>query len=183
MPCLPPSPIQFFHSQLPLLTSQVLLLHRRLFLSAFIIGVLTCPDDYLYAYGLACLPVSTSALIIATQLTFIVAFAFLLVRQKFTPFSINAIVLFTTRVGVLALHSSGDRPRGESTKQYVLGFMLTPTATALYDFLLPLIELMYDGVEELGKMLNVNSMFLVGVHFSGNFEQIKELTKRGSITI
>ncbi|XP_054788367.1 purine permease 1-like [Prosopis cineraria] len=141
--CLLPLFISFIRSRLSRQAKPFVFIDARLFLSAFVIGVLTGLDDYLYAYGLARLPVSTSALIIATQLAFTAAFAFLLVRQKFTPFSINAVVLLTTGAGVLALHSSGDRPRGESTKQYVLGFVLTLTAAALYGFLLPLIELMY----------------------------------------
>ncbi|XP_028800183.1 purine permease 1-like [Neltuma alba] len=118
-------------------------LDSRLFLSSAVIGVFMGVDDYLYAYGLARLPASTSSLIVSTQLAFTAVFAFLLVRQKFTPFSINAIVLLTVGAGVLALHSSGDRPAGVSPKQYVLGFVMTLAAAALYSFLMPLLELMY----------------------------------------
>ncbi|KAI9088126.1 hypothetical protein K1719_030103 [Acacia pycnantha] len=115
----------------------------RLFTSSAVIGVLMGVDDYFYAYGLARLPASTSSLILATQLGLTAAFAFLLVRQKFTPFSINAIVLLTVGAGVLALHSSGDRPKGVSTKQYVMGFVMTLVSAALYSFLTPMLELLY----------------------------------------
>ncbi|XP_028771865.1 purine permease 1 [Neltuma alba] len=141
--CLVPLFISYSRSRLSRHPKPFVFLDARLCLAAFVIGVLTGLDDYLYAYGLARLPVSTSALIIATQLAFTAAFAFLLVRQNFTPFSVNAVLLLTVGAGVLALHSSGDRPRAESTKQYVLGFVLTLAAAALYGFLLPLIELMY----------------------------------------
>ncbi|TKY74410.1 Purine permease 1 [Spatholobus suberectus] len=80
-----------------------------LFASAFI-GILTGLDDYLYAYGVARLPVSTSSLIIATQLGFTAFFAFLLVRQKFTAYSVNAVVLLIVGAGVLALHPAGTVP-------------------------------------------------------------------------
>ncbi|KAL6961122.1 hypothetical protein U1Q18_038885 [Sarracenia purpurea var. burkii] len=60
------------------------------FAAATVVGILTGLDDYLYAYGVARLPVSTSALILASHLGFTALFAFLLVRQKFTPYSINA---------------------------------------------------------------------------------------------
>ncbi|KAL4574923.1 hypothetical protein LXL04_021763 [Taraxacum kok-saghyz] len=45
----------------------------------------------LYACGVSRLPVSTTSLIIASQLGFTAFFAFLLVKQKFTPYSITAL--------------------------------------------------------------------------------------------
>ncbi|KAK2659852.1 hypothetical protein Ddye_006385 [Dipteronia dyeriana] len=44
-----------------------------IFLAAAVISVLTGLDDYLYAYGVALLPVSMSSLIIASQLAFTAA--------------------------------------------------------------------------------------------------------------
>ncbi|XP_015934874.1 purine permease 1-like [Arachis duranensis] len=119
-----------------------------LFFAAAFIGILTGLDDYLYACGVARLPVSTSALIIATQLAFTAVFAFLLVRQKFTPYSVNAVVLLTVGAGVLALHTRSDRPTGESTVEYVKGFVMTLMAAALYGFVLPLVELTYKKAKQ-----------------------------------
>ena len=45
-----------------------------LFIASAVIGILTGFVDYLYAYGVARLPVSTSSLIIASQLAFTAAF-------------------------------------------------------------------------------------------------------------
>ncbi|CAN1345756.1 Purine permease 3 [Linum perenne] len=120
------------------------LIKPRLFCSAAVIGVLTGFDDYIYAYGVARLPVSTSALVIATQLAFTAGFAFLLVKQRFTPYSINAVVLLTVGAGVLAMNSSGDRPENESGKEYAMGFVMTLVAALLYGFILPLVELAYN---------------------------------------
>ncbi|KAE8653915.1 Purine permease 1 [Hibiscus syriacus] len=114
-----------------------------LFLAAAFIGILTGLDDYLYAYGVARLPVSTSSLIIASQLAFTAGFALVLVKQKFTSYSINAVFLLTIGAGVLAMHTSGDRPANESNREYVLGFLMTLSAAALYGFVLPLVELTY----------------------------------------
>lgn len=113
------------------------------FIATAVIGLLTGLDDYLYAYGFSRLPVSTATIIVATHLGFTAFFAFLLVKQKFTAYSVNAIVLLTVGSGVLALHTSGDRPKGESTKLYVLGFIMTVAAAALYGLVLPMVELMY----------------------------------------
>ncbi|PIN19285.1 hypothetical protein CDL12_08034 [Handroanthus impetiginosus] len=125
-----------------------ILMKPRVFFAAAVIGIVTGLDDYLYAYGVAKLPVSTSALIIATQLAFTAAFAFVLVKQKFTAYSINAVVLLTAGAVVLGLHTNGDRPAGESNKDYWLGFFLTVAAAALYGFILPLIELMYKKARQ-----------------------------------
>lgn len=123
--------------------TEVFFMKSRVFLAAAVIGILTGFDDYLYAYGVAKLPVSTSSLLIATQLAFTAVFAFLLVKQKFTAYSINAVVLLTVGAVVLGLHTNGDRPQGESSKQYFEGFFMTLGAAALYGLILPMVELMY----------------------------------------
>ncbi|KAL4586447.1 hypothetical protein LXL04_011083 [Taraxacum kok-saghyz] len=63
----------------------------RVFFAAAVIGVLTGVDDFLYACGVSRLPVSTTFLITVSQLGFTAFFAFLLVKQKFTPYSITAL--------------------------------------------------------------------------------------------
>ena len=78
----------------------------------------------------------------------IAGFAYLLVKQKFSSFSINAVVLLTIGSGVLALHTNSDRPEGESKREYVLGFVMTLGAAALWGFILPLIELMYQKAKQ-----------------------------------
>ncbi|KAL2317664.1 hypothetical protein Fmac_031540 [Flemingia macrophylla] len=119
-----------------------------LFLASAVIGVLTGLDDYLYACGIARLPVSTASLIQASHLAFTALFAFLLVRHTFTPYSVNAILLLTLAAVVLPLRSAGDRPSGESTRQYVIGFLMILAAAALYGFVLPLMELVYKRSQQ-----------------------------------
>ncbi|KAL8458199.1 hypothetical protein ACS0TY_035914 [Phlomoides rotata] len=129
-------------------TTPFFLMQPRVFVAAAVIGTLTGLDDYLYAYGVAKLPVSTSALIIASQLAFTAVFAFLMVKQKFTAYSINAVVLLTLGALVLGLHTNGDRPKGETNKQYFMGFFMTLAAAVLYGFVLPLVELMYKKAKQ-----------------------------------
>lgn len=119
-----------------------------IFFAAAFVGILTGLDDYLYAYGVARLPVSTSSLIIASQLGFTAFFAFLLVKQKFTAFTVNAVFLLTVGAGVLAMHTSSDRPAGVSAKQYAIGFSTTVAASALYGFVLPAVELVYKKIKQ-----------------------------------
>ncbi|KAF3446983.1 hypothetical protein FNV43_RR12163 [Rhamnella rubrinervis] len=71
---------------------------------------------------------------------------FLLVRQKFTSYSINAVVLLSIGGAVLALHTSGDRPEGESKKVYSV--LMTLGAAALYGLILPMMELTYKKAKQ-----------------------------------
>ncbi|XP_030542736.1 purine permease 1-like [Rhodamnia argentea] len=129
-------------------SARLVLMDPFLFAASAVVGVLTGLDDYLYAYGVARLPASTSALLIATQLAFTALFAFLLVRQQFTPYSINSIYLLTIGAGVLAMNTSSDRPAGESDGEYYAGFFMTLGAAALYGFVLPLVELTYKKAKQ-----------------------------------
>ncbi|XP_038885637.1 purine permease 3-like [Benincasa hispida] len=129
-------------------TKLIFMREPLLFFGSAVIGLLTGLDNYLFSYGMARLPVSTSSLIIASQLAFTAGFAFLLVKQRFTSYTVNAVVLLTIGGAILALHSSGDRPAGESNKEYIAGFLMTLGAAVLYGFILPLIELMYKKTKQ-----------------------------------
>lgn len=118
------------------------------FFASAIIGILTGLDNYLYAYGVGRLPVSTSSLVIASQLAFTAAFAFLLVKQKLTSYSLNAVFLLTLGAVVLGLHADGDRPNNESSRQYLVGFLMTVGAALLYGFILPLMEFTYKKARQ-----------------------------------
>lgn len=129
-------------------SAKLFLMKPRLLAASAVIGMATGFDDYLYAFGVARLPVSTSSLIIAAQLAFTAVFAFLLVKQKFTSYTINSVFLLTIGAAVLALHTESDRPEGESNKEYVIGFVMTVGAAALYGFILPLVELAYQKARQ-----------------------------------
>ncbi|KAL3631879.1 hypothetical protein CASFOL_024863 [Castilleja foliolosa] len=80
----------------------------RVLAAASVIGIPSGLCSYLYVYGFSLLPVSTASLILASQLVFTAVFAFLLVKQKFTAYSINAVILVTLASAVLAMHTSSD---------------------------------------------------------------------------
>nr|ACG25423.1 PUP1 [Zea mays] len=117
------------------------LMTPRLLAASAAIGLMTGLDDLLYAYGLAYLPVSTSSILISTQLAFTAAFALLLVRQRFTAFSVNAVALLSAGAAMLGMNAGGDRPAGVSPAQYGAGFAMTLGAAALYGLLLHAMEL------------------------------------------
>ncbi|KAM0888819.1 hypothetical protein ACQ4PT_028093 [Festuca glaucescens] len=134
-------------------SAPLLLTRPRILLAAVPLGLAMGADNFLYAFGLSYLPVSTSAILISTQLAFTVFFAFLIVRQRLTASSLNAVALLTIGAVVLGLHASSDRPAGVSRGQYWLGFVLTLGAAALYGLMLPLVELTYKRAAGGGRVL------------------------------
>ncbi|KQJ96112.1 purine permease 3 isoform X2 [Brachypodium distachyon] len=113
----------------------------RLLAASTAIGVMTGVDNFFYAYGQAYLPVSTSSILLSTQLVFTAAFALLLVRQRFAAATVNAVVLLTVGAAMLGMNAGGDRPAGVSAPQYRAGFGMVLGAAALYGLLLPAMEL------------------------------------------
>ncbi|KAF5740181.1 putative purine transporter [Tripterygium wilfordii] len=140
--------ITYLHRRKTNSQTNLFLMKPPLFIAAAVVGLLTGLDDYLYAIGVKFLPISTLSLIIATHLAFTAGFAYLLVKQKFTSYSINAVVLLTTGAAVLAMHTSNDRPKHESEKEYILGFVMILGAALLYGFVLPLVELSYKKCKQ-----------------------------------
>ncbi|KAE9609064.1 hypothetical protein Lal_00020621 [Lupinus albus] len=127
---------------------KMVLIEPPLFLASLVLGLISGLNNFCFAFGVARLPVTTSSLILATQLAFNALFSFLLVRQKFRVYSVNTIFLLTVAAGILAMHSSGDRPSGEKSKQYVLGFVITVMVAVLDGFIYPLVELVYKKVKQ-----------------------------------
>ncbi|CAI0401111.1 unnamed protein product [Linum tenue] len=144
----------------------------RLFLASAVLGVLTGLDDYLYASGVSYIPVSTSALIIASQLAFTAVFAFLLVRQKFTAFSVNSIFLLCLGAGVLATHAGSDKPPNVTKEKYFLGFFMTVGAAVLYGFVLPAIEFTYMKATQYVSYTLVMEMQMVMFFFATLFNVV-----------
>ncbi|XP_020272444.1 purine permease 3-like, partial [Asparagus officinalis] len=107
---------------------------------------------------------STSSILISTQLSFTALFSFLVVRQRFTAYSINAVILLTVGPIVLGLSSSKDRPEGESNRKYYLGFFMTITASVLIGVILPLTERTYKMVNEgMSYVVVMEVQFVIGV--------------------
>ncbi|KAF3792381.1 Purine permease 3 [Nymphaea thermarum] len=97
----------------------VFFMTSRLAVASAALGVITGFDDFMYS-----------------------------LRHKFTPFSINAVVLLSIGSAVLGLHSSKDRPKNVNNFKYYLGFALTLGAAMLYGMILPLVELTYRKAKQ-----------------------------------
>ncbi|XP_072977571.1 purine permease 3-like [Typha angustifolia] len=157
-----------------------------LFLSCVVIGLLTGLDDFFYAYGISYLPVSTSSILISSQLAFTALFSLLLVKQRFTAASVNAVVLLIVGAAILGINSSGDRPEGESKGKYYVGFWMTLGAAALYGLVLPLVELSqmsYARVKQEVTYTLVMEMQLVMGFFGTAFSTVGMLVNKDFLAI
>lgn len=147
LPPLIASPFLRRHRNRPKLQFSTIMTPPLLFYCA-VLGILTAADNLFYSYGISYLPVSTSSLLLSLQLCFTAAFAFLIVKQRFTPFSINAVALLTIGAVILGVNAGGDKPKGERSGKYILGFGMI-IGSAMLDGLLPtLAELMCMKVKQ-----------------------------------
>ncbi|TKV97763.1 hypothetical protein SEVIR_9G517000v4 [Setaria viridis] len=117
-----------------------LLLPPRLACAGAVLGAFYAISCFVYSLGSQALPLSTSSLLLATQLAFTAVFAFLFAGLRFTPFSANAVVLLTIGPAVLGVGPGSGRPAGQSSKTYWTGFCEAVAAAALAGLVLPLVE-------------------------------------------
>uniref|UniRef100_A0ACD5YHU4 Uncharacterized protein n=1 Tax=Avena sativa TaxID=4498 RepID=A0ACD5YHU4_AVESA len=111
------------------------------------IGILIGLDNLMYSYALQYLPVSTFALVAATQLAFNSITSRLINKQRFTAHIANSVVVLTFSAALLGVGSSSD---GTSSNlphgKYTLGFILTLSASAILALNLSLFEVTFEKV-------------------------------------
>jgi drug/metabolite transporter (DMT)-like permease len=112
----------------------------------FVLGIMIAADNMMYLQGLLYLSASTYALICASQLAFNAVFSYFLNSQKFTALIINSTVILTLSSSLLAVNEDSDTPSGIPKGKYVVGFLCTLGASALYSFLLSLMQLTFEKV-------------------------------------
>lgn len=112
----------------------------------FVLGILLAADNMMYSVGLLYLSASTYSLISASQLAFNAVFSYFINSQKFTALIINSAVILSFSSALLAVDDSSGEPSGVSKGNYIIGFLCTLGASAIYSLLLSLMQLSFQKV-------------------------------------
>ncbi|KAF2317044.1 hypothetical protein GH714_011207 [Hevea brasiliensis] len=121
----------------------------KLILSYIVLGFLSAADNLMYAYAYAYLPASTASLLASSSLVFSALCGYFIVKNKLNASMINAIVIITVAITIIALDSDSDRYDYVSDHQYIMGFIWDILGSALHGLIFALSELVF--IKLLGK--------------------------------
>ncbi|MCL7035416.1 hypothetical protein MKW94_023962 [Papaver nudicaule] len=116
---------------------------RELLFYACLIGLTHGVVNFMYSYGLSFLPVSTSSLLCTINLVSTAFVSFFWVQQKFTPYSINAVVVIIMGCILLGVRGVSDHPPGVTNSQYMQGFFISIAAASGTGFILVSAQVAY----------------------------------------
>ncbi|KAK7354790.1 hypothetical protein VNO80_20281 [Phaseolus coccineus] len=160
---------------------------QKLFWFSVLVGLMLGFNNLLISWGVAYLPVSTSALLLSSQLVFTLILSSIIVKQKITFSNLNCVILITISSIILALDSSHEKPQGLTDREYFIGFSCTIGAGLLFSLYLPVMEKIYQSVNcyqmvmEMQLIMEIAATVLatVGMACDQGFSDMKKEAERG----
>ncbi|CAL9187593.1 unnamed protein product, partial [Musa hybrid cultivar] len=153
----------------------------RLVLYCVLIGLFLGVNNLFISWGVSYLPVSTSSLILSSQLAINLLLSVVLVRQPLYFTNLNCVLLLTLSSILLALNHSHEQPSGVTSSQYIIGVLTTLGAAVMFAVYLPIAQIVYRGVTAFRTVMEMQVVMeavatgfaMVGMAATGGFKQMK----------
>ncbi|KAI9090231.1 hypothetical protein K1719_028777 [Acacia pycnantha] len=155
--------------------------NAKLLLLSVFVGLMLGLNNLLFSWGNSYLPVSTSALLLSSQLVFNLLLSVIIVKQKITFSNLNCVVLLTISSFLLAIDSRNEKLEGITRAKYFVGFVSTIGAGLLFALYLPVMEKVYrkvycyEMVMEMQLIMEIAATVLamVGMASDGGFSEMR----------